>query len=330
MATRQMKTLTIPELGNTYPFVLVDPSLQCAGDAADAKKTGERLAAIDAKLTCRVASLTGTPLAVGTAVECVGIPAYISDLTSETAIAYGLTDTGWYVLARISAPSGVTVGNETAVTGAKSIISSGTAYVDVAVRFEVAAASQAVTVTWATGNAETYVFKATDLAVRNLDYRTTFYVYDATPYVTWEYALTTDTKFSATKKYYTKSGDVYTLAEVTADADIPAETYYNHSKIIFQGLVRNVTYQLPETIDCPSEFILPEIEDETHGCWFEIRTRFDGTYSMTLTPPEGVKVATEHTQAEQAGINVIDLHYNSIGDLKIWRFLNTRSTIPTT
>ena len=42
---------------------------------------------------------------------------------------------------------------------------------DVAVRFDVAAQAKAVTVNWGT-HSETFVFKATDLAVRNLDYRT--------------------------------------------------------------------------------------------------------------------------------------------------------------
>ena len=372
MATLPMNTLTIPELGNTYSYVLVDPSLQCAGDAADARVTGQRLAAIDAQLLCRVASLTETPLAVGTAVECVGIPAYISDLTTEQAVAYGLTDTGWYVFARITAPTGVTVGETTTVTGAKAIITTGAGYVNVAVRFEVAAASQAVTVTWAASSEETYVFKATDLAVRNLDYRTTFYVYDLAPFVTWEYALTTDETFVAAKNYYTLSGGEYTLAPesvkyaltedatfaegktyyteadgvytaatvtageaVTADTyyeltAVPADTYYNHSKITISGAARNVTYRLDQIVDCPMEFILPAIEDETHGCWFEMRFRHAGEYSMTLTPPSSdVKIATEHTQKETAGINMIDLHYTVIDGIKIWRFLNTHSSIPT-
>ena len=334
MATLPMNTLTIPELGNTYSYVLVDPSLQCAGDAADARVTGQRLAAINAALACRVASLTETPLAVGTAVECVGIPAYISDLTTEQAVAYGLTDTGWYVFARITAPTGVTVGETTTVTGAKAIITTGAGYVDVAVRFEVAAASQAVTVTWAAGSEETYVFKATDLAVRNLDYRTTFYVYDLAPFVTWEYALTTDETFVAGSHYYTLSEGEYTEAvegtDWTAGDAIPADTYYKHSKITISGAARNVTYRLDQIVDCPMEFILPAIEDETHGCWFEMRFRHAGEYSMTLTPPSSdVKIATEHTQKETAGINMIDLHYTVIDGIKIWRFLNTHSSIPT-
>lgn len=369
-----------------------------------------------------VTSLDSTRL-VGNVVEAVGNPTYVSDPTQYAA--YGLTDTGWYVFARIIGSGDVTVTDDTTVTGAAGYIATaGNEYVDVAVRFEVASVSKVVTITWTENAEDTFIFKATDLAIRNLDYRVTFYVYDADDYVTWEYALTTDQTFQAGKNYYTKDeNDVYTLAEVqtvayvlTSDAvfqagktyyisdgqggytqaqvqtvayqltadetfqdgktyyvsdgaggytaatvtageavtadtyyeqttvpvpantyyeqttvPVPADTYYNHSKCIISGLVRNVTYKLDQIIDCPMEFILPEIEDETHGCWFEIRCRHAGEYSMTLTPPSAdVKIATEHTQKETAGINMINLHYTVIDGLKIWRFLNTHSSIPTT
>lgn len=339
-----------------------------------------RVSAIEKALVDRVTTLDGTPLGRWSVVEAVGVPAYLdtTDLQDAAVAAYGLTAAGWYVFSRIDAPDGVTVTAETTVSGAAgAIITAGADHVDVAVRFDVAAESCTVTVTWADGIAENVVFKATDLAIRNLDYRTTFYVYDAAPYVRYEYALTTDTTIQSGKKYYTKDeNDVYTLSDVspftyqlTADATfaagktyyttddgstytaatvtegeavpadtyyeqiatpVPAETYYNHSKIIIQGLVRNITYRLDEIIDCPMEFILPEIEDETHGCWYEIRCRHAGEYSMTLTPPSAdVKIATEHTQKETAGINMIDLHYTVIDGLKLWRFMNTHSSIPT-
>ena len=361
----------------------------------------------------RVTSMNDTPLVCG-AVEAAGIPQYVADV-SEYA-AYGITDAGWYVFARISAPEDAPVSAATTVTGAAgAIITDGADHVDVAVRFEVAALSQAVTVTWAEGVADTFIFKATDLAIRNLDYRTTFYVYDAEPFATWQYdftadatfqagkayytqvrvrggddgyelaevtagdpvpaywmdgyVLTTDTTFqdgtiyytesegqytpatvttgdpvpagtyyvvgkvratgafSGVDTYYTKNGDTYTEATVTPGEGIPA--YYNHTKITFSGMARNITYRFNETIDCPMEFVLPQIEDETYGCWFELRLKLNGTYSMTLTPEdEDVKIATEHTQSEQAGFNTIDLHYSVIDGVKLWRFLNTRSTIP--
>ena len=275
----------------------------------------------------RIEAITSTELANGNVIETVGIPPYVSDMTEYPE--YSLQESGWYVFSRINAPEGVTVDANTTVTGAAgSIITPGEDYVDVAVRFDVTAMSQKVTIDWGT-SADTYIFKATDLAVRNLDYRTTFYVYDADPYVTWEYALTTDTAFVADKAYYTKDGDVYTKAEVTTGEAVPADTYYNHSKCIISGMARNITYKLDDVIDCPMEFILPVIEDETHGCWFEIRCIHAGEYSMTLTPPSAdVKIATEHTQKETKGINMIDLHYTYINGVKLWRFMNTHSSIP--
>ena len=281
-----------------------------------------------AEKASRVSSLTDTPLASGEIVESVGIPVYLSADDLSDYSAYGLTDAGWYVIARITKQSG-TVGQDAAVTGAAGYIATyGEDHVDVAVKFEVAAQSRAVTVTWTDGDAETFVFKASDLAVRNLDYRSTFYVYDAAPYATWSYALTTDTAFVADKNYYTEEDGVYTLAEVTAGDAVPENTYYNHSKLTFENVPRNVTYRLDAVVDCPSEFILPEIDDNDHGAWFEIQLRHNGSYSMTLVPPEGVKVATEHTQAESAGMNMIDLHYMNVDGVKLWRFMNTHATIP--
>ena len=360
----------------------------------------------------RVLSLNGTPLSQGAVIEAVGIPEYISDPTVFTG--YELTEPGWYVFAQISAPAGVTVSGETVVTGAAGYIAeAGEDSVDVAVKFETAAVSKTVTVKWDSELSESFVFRANDLAIRNLDYRVTFYVYDVSPFVTWEYKPTVDATFQAGKNYYlpgadgyelaevtageassvyyedkytltedetfvegktyyTESGGVYSAATVTAGEAVTPDTYYehsyvltqdetfiedkayyttadgasysaatvtagdavpavyyNHSKVIFSGMARNITYRLDEIVDCPMEFILPEIEDETHGCWFEIRCRHAGEYSMLLVPPEGVKVATEHTQKETAGINMINLHYTVIDDMKIWRFLNTHSSIPT-
>ena len=281
----------------------------------------------EANPTDRITTLDGTPLEGATVLEAIGIPEYVSNASQYSD--YGLTESGWYIFARIAAKDGVTVTVGTTVTGAAGVKQSiGATYIDVAVRFGVAAESQCVTVNW--GNySETFVFKATDLAVRNLDYRTTFYVYDLAEFVTWQYALTTDATFVADKQYYTKDGDVYTLATVTAGEAVPENTYYNHSKIVISGMTRNITYRLDAIIDCPSEVILPAIDDDTHGCWFEFQLRHSGKYSMTLTPPEGVKIATEHTQAEDKGFNLIDLHYMNIDGVRMWRFMNTHSSIPT-
>lgn len=276
----------------------------------------------------RVTSLDTTQLVSGTVIETVGIPVYVSDISQYSA--YGLTETGWYVIARITAPDGVTVTAETTVTGADGYIATvGADHVDAAVRFEVAASSKTVTVDW--GEAEdSFVFKATDLAVRNLDYRTTFYLYDLAPYTTWTYALTADTTFAADKDYYTESGGVYTKAEVTAGAAVPANTYYNHSKVTFSGMTRNVTYRLNDVVDCAIEIILPEVPDDGYGAWFEFQLRYSATWSCTLVPPSAdVKVGTTNTQAQTAGINTIDLQYTDVGGATLWTLLNTHSNIPT-
>jgi hypothetical protein len=274
----------------------------------------------------RVSSLTPTPLAYGTVVEAIGIPVYVSDVTQYSA--YGLTETGWYVFARIAAKGG-TVGAQTTVTGAAgAIITPEADHVDVAVLFGVEAYSQTVVVDWGAAE-ETFVFKASDLAVRNLDYRTTFYIYDIAQFVTWSYALTTDETFAEGKNYYTKSGDVCTLAEVTVGEAVPADTYYNHSKVTFAGMTRNVTYKLDDVIDCPIEIVLPTVADDGYGAWFEIQLRYDGSYSCTLLPSDTTaKIGTTHTQAQSAGINVIDLQYSNVGGSKLWTLLNTHSNIP--
>lgn len=321
----------------------------------------------------RIQSLTGTELAGGNIIEAVGIPAYVDDVAPYAA--YGLTQTGWYIFVRIMAPAGLSVTDETSVEGAAGVIAPiGEGFIDVAVLFGVAALSQKVTVNWGT-QTDTFVFKASDLAVRNLDYRTTFYVYDAARFVTWTFGENTDNAFVANKQYFLLSGSEYVPAEVTAGdpaiyyeavegsdpvtyaktADTsfqagktyyttsdgttytaatvtegdPILAYYMHTKVTIEGLARNITYRLDDIVDCPMEFILPEIEDETHGCWFEIRCQHAGEYSMTLVPPSAdVKIATEHTQKETAGINMIDLHYTFINGVKLWRFMNTHSSIP--
>lgn len=325
---------------NTAAANVMDAKVAAEAAAEEAKAVQESIpedytqlsadvVALKKKSAIRVTSLDNTPLAVGTAIETVGIPVYVSDVTDYSE--YSLTDTGWYVFAKIAAPDGVTVSSSTSVTGAAGYIATdGAAFVNVAVKFDVASQSKAVTVNWDGEEEETFVFKATDLAVRNLDYRTTFYIYDIAPYTTWTYALTTDEKFVANKNYYTLDiTGVYVLATVTADEDVPANTYYNHSKVHFEGMASNVTYRLDEMVDCPIEIALPEIADDGHGAWFEIQMRYNGSYSCTLLPPEGVKIGTATTQAQSAGMNTIDLQYTNVDGVKMWTLLNTHSNIPT-
>lgn len=117
----------------------------------------------EANPTDRITTLDGTPLEGATVLEAIGIPEYVSNASQYSD--YGLTESGWYIFARIAAKNGVTVTVGTSVTGAAGVKQSiGATYIDVAVRFGVAAESQCVTVNW--GNySETFVFKATDLAV---------------------------------------------------------------------------------------------------------------------------------------------------------------------
>jgi hypothetical protein len=275
----------------------------------------------------RISSLNNAKIMDGEIVEVSEIPEYVDDPSKYSE--YGITEVGWYVFVRITTKGFDTVSGQTMVDGADGcIVNVGESHVDVAIRFEVASTSKTVTITWKTDDTEVFVFKAVDLAVRNLDYRTTFYVYDITPYRTWSYALTADTKFADGKNYYILSDGEYVLAEVTSGEAIPADTYYNHSKLRFEGMARNVTYNLQEVVDCPIEIVLPEIPKNGYGAWFDIQMRYDGTHSCTLLPPEGVKIGTAQTQSQTKGVNIFELQYTDAGDVKMWTLLNTHSNIP--
>ena len=182
--------------------------------------TGQRIAtALEymAREPGRVTPLGDTVLADGAQIiEAVGIPEYVEDVSEYEG--YGLTEPGWYIFARITAREGVTVTSETTVEGAAVCAAQvGDDHIDVAVRFGVASQSVKVTVNWGV-YADVFVFKATDLAVRNLDYRTTFYLYDLAPYCTWSYGLTADATFGEGKRYF----ELHDGAYVDADADIVA------------------------------------------------------------------------------------------------------------
>ncbi|MBR2853495.1 MAG: hypothetical protein IKE81_04130, partial [Clostridia bacterium] len=107
-------------------------------------------------------------------------------------------------------------------------------------------------------------------------------------------------------------------------------TYYNHSKLHLAGMVRNVTYRLNEMVDAPIEIVLPEVSDDGYGAWFEIQMQYNNSYSVTLLPADSaVKVGTTSTQAQTAGINVIDLQYADVNGVKMWTLLNTHTNLPT-
>ena len=226
----------------------------------------------------RVQSLDGTELVNSNVIEAVGAPEYVDESKLGQYVEYGITDTGWYVFARLNAPEKASVTDDFDITGAAGYKDPavGDTFVDVAVKFTVAAESQKVTVNWGTVQ-DSFIFKATDLAVRNMDYRVTFYQYDLAPYCTWTWAAATG-NFVANQSYYTKDGDVYTKAEVTVGAAIPANTYYIHTALTIEGFVRNISYMLEE-IDCPVTINLPAT-DAGYGAWFEVQTYFPAAKSM--------------------------------------------------
>ena len=220
-------------------------------------------AALDAAIASqvnntRVISLTETQLASGSVIEAVGIPTYVSDVTQYEP--YGITETGWYIFARVLTKAGEAIEAGVTVDGADgAIITAGEDHVDIAVRFEVASMSKAVTINWGTYT-ETYIFKATDLAVRNLDYRTTYYVYDLAPYATWVYRRSADLTFSGTKYYVMENGE-YVQAAVKARTPIPADTYYTHSYVITEDnvFVDGTNYYTKEgTVYTPAEVVVGE------------------------------------------------------------------------
>ena len=339
-----------------------------SGVAAVERIGGEVMeAAKDLEPLSRVTSLDETALAPGNAIEAVGIPVYVQDVSQYAA--YGITATGWYVFARIAAPAGEAVTAGTTIIGAAGYIATvGGDHIDLAVRFDTTAQSVPVTIAW--GNVtDRFIFKASDLAARNLDYRTTYYVYDIEPFITWTWAMTTDTTFQENKAYYTKDeNDVYTLAQVetkayaltadttfqagktyyTKDGDtytaatvtvgdpvtpetyyeqssvpVPENTYYNHSKLRFEGMTRNISYRLNTPIDCPIEIVLPEIPDDGYGCWFEIQVRALGGFSITPEVPEGVRLASNTLAWTAKGIYYLDMHYANVAGLKLWRCVRT-------
>lgn len=492
-----------------------EPSGNTPSWAAYLQGLAERALEVATEGTGRVTALNGCEIE-SQAIEAKGVPTYVSDV-SEYA-EWGITESGWYVFARVKAKDGVRTTEATTVTGAAgSIVEADSDHVDVAVRFDVAAMSCAVTIEWDGTETDHYVFRATDLAIRNLDYRTTFYVYDISEFVTWEFAPATDERFVHAKayhklvdgeyvkdasvvagdpatyhtrlvthppapageafvgteywvvdeqselghsraavmagapipegeyfthsyqkltaagkfaegvRYYKLVDDEYVLQEVTVGASyaknvyyidawtaatgtfvgtaycaetggewhqaavvagetIPegayglhevswpqalgtfeaGVTYYNyvgaatgyefdgcawvhdagmyevaevtpgdtipewhvHTKAIFEGMARNVTYQLPSIIDCPIEFRLPDIPNDGYGAWYEVQMRYQATYSMTLTPESSdVKAATDATQGQTAGVNIIDLHYADVAGAKLWRMVNTHSSV---
>lgn len=258
----------------------------------------------------RVTTLCGTELSDGVAFDTVGSPEYIDTAKMEQYAQYGVTEPGWYIFARIHARNNI-VTSDFSITGTAGYIAPpiGADCVDVAIRFGVTAESQLVTVNWGQ-HTESFVFKSTDLAARNLDYRVTFYLYDIKDYCEWEYVLATDDKFVKGKSYYKLVDGEYVAQDVTVDEDIPANAYYVHKSLTIKGFVRNMSYTLDTTVDCPVTIHLPEAGGDNYGAWFEVQMNFLQTYSVTIVPHDGQKVSANGVHSPKVGINIINILYH--------------------
>lgn len=243
-------------------------------------------------------------------IETIGAPEYVEEKDLASYSDYNLTTPGWYVFARIKSKKGISITNGFSIEGVEGYKTPavGATSVDVAVKFDVLAESQLVAINWGEST-ETFLFKSTDLATRNLDYRVTFYLYNIDDYTTWEYKLTTDSTFTDNQKYYTKNGSEYILAEVTTGESIPENTYYIHSGITFKDFVKNVSYCC-DYIDCPVTIYLPEVDDENYGAWFEVQTQFDAARSITIIPSANTRVSGNGVQTPKAGINIINFQFH--------------------
>ena len=114
---------------------------------------------------------------------------------------------------------------------------------------------------------------------------------------------------------------------MTVGEAVPADTYYNHTKLRFSGMARNISYRLNTPIDCPIEIVLPEVPDDGYGCWFEIQVRALGGFSITPEVPEGVQLASNTLAWTAKGIYYLDMHYANVAGLKLWRCVRTSFNI---
>lgn len=264
----------------------------------------------------RVVSLSPVELASGTVIDVVGCPPYITDVSMYAD--YGITEPGWYVFARITSRDGLIVTGDTTVEGAAGVILPyGEAHVDVAVRFGVAAQSQRVIVHWGEYS-EVFIFRATDLAVRNLDYRTTFYVYDIAPFATWTYAKTTDATFLDTKGYYLLVDGVYFIAEVVRGEAVPyyyedryaltadetfaeGKTYYTEADGVYTAA--EVTVGEAVTPDTYYEHSYAVTEDETYAEGKVYYTKDGDVYTAAeVVAGEAVPVYYVHSKLHFEGM----------------------------
>lgn len=224
-----------------------------------------------------------------------GVPQY---LTTEMAQLYtGKIDaeSGWYWFGGVIAPNGMKVEKQAfQFYGSKDAMlhgqpNDGDDRITVAIRFDALGSPVGFHVKWNSTmqNADPFTFRCTDLAIRNLDYKTTYYVYNLEPY-----AVVTDEK-------------------VTFEGMTPNVTYQYKER-----LSKPVEIILPDIED-----------EDGHGVWLELQLYFTGVFSCTLVPPEGVVIKKAPTPTIASGYNVLDLMYYNIDGVKCWRVQNTQSTI---
>lgn len=270
----------------------------------------------DVRNSDRVASLDETELIKSPVIETYGCPIYVSEAELAGYTGYDLTEPGWHLFVRVAAKDGVVVGPGAMVIGAAGYIAeTGEDHIDIAVCFGTSAETQKVVINWG-GSTETFMFRATDLAIRNLDYRVTFYQYDISPYATWTWAAATGT-FTAGAHYFTRTGTgttddpyVYTEAEFTAGQSIPANTYYKHTAVRFTGFVKNLSYSIPY-IDCPITIDLPDVDtDDQYGAWFELQLNLDTARSIALVAPAGTTVSGNGVASPKAGVGIINMMFH--------------------
>lgn len=301
----------------TIPEAYDDTELQRRVDGLDENVTslfGEIAKLGSHVIADRVSSLNNSEIVADHIIDSFGSPAYIGTDDIVQYSAYGIEEPGWYVFTRITSADGENVTGVT-VIGADGFIISGN-HVDIAVRFGASPESKKVTINWG-AKTETFLFRATDLAISNLDQRVTFYVYDISDFLTWEWTPATDTTAVADKIYYDEN---HNKIELAVDDPVPSGSVI-HSKCIIEGFTRNISYSSP-LIDCPVEIHVPEIEDNGYGAWFEIQASFAAAYSVTVIPPEGVSVSTTFVQSPDKGINMLNLQYHI--STKTWMIANNK------
>ena len=262
-------------------------------------------------------------------VEVLGRPTYVSDVTDYSE--YRLTETGWYAFARITAQEGVLVTAETTVDGAEGYVAEvGEDHVDVAVKFDFAAQAVAVTIDWGAYE-EAITFRATDMAVANLNEATGIHVPDAADVVTWTYALTEDAAFVEGKAYYTEDDGVYTLDDSwTAGDAVTANTYFERTKATFSGMEPNMVYALSDPVGCPIEIEMPAISSGGGmNIWYGLRLLYTDELTVTVTPSDqGDEIlSTSGDFTLEAGINDLKIRLLEAGGVKLWRLACEHSDI---